>query len=264
MTDRILFLEAPTQEDLIATLRRMRVSVPPLGSGRRHRKRAVEHWAIRRFLATCPAQSDLFRYPVRVEVGERPDFVIQSPTGTLGVEITEAVPEDLAKLRNIWGQESGAEPDALDRRPLPAATSHRASRVYQLFAPGQKLTAKQARQIPKARPGQCRILPSDTRIMDNWIQAMLWRIERKAAGFTYAPAEKNVLLVDDQWPSPLLPEHQAVPRLAQILSERCVAFDDIFIDRERSNSMFRLGRAELAMPIPDWCTVPHDSFSQAP
>ena len=100
--------------------------------------------------------------------------------------------------------------------------------------------------------------------MDNWIQAMLWRIERKAAGFTYAPAEKNVLLVDDQWPSPLLPEHQAVPRLAQILSERCVAFDDIFIDRERSNSMFRLGRAELAMPIPDWCTVPHDSFSQAP
>ena len=56
-----------------------------------------ETWIACRFLATAGGEG-LLEFPLRVEPGERPDLVVTMPSGSVGIEITEAVPKDGAKV----------------------------------------------------------------------------------------------------------------------------------------------------------------------
>jgi len=57
----------------------------------------VERWSICRFLATY-GNTRFVRYPLVVEKRERPDYCLNSRGLLIGVEITEAVSEDMARI----------------------------------------------------------------------------------------------------------------------------------------------------------------------
>lgn len=169
---------------------------------------------------------------MRVERGERPDFVIRCSLGTVGVEVTQAVPAGLAKIRDIERRES------IDR-----------PRAYRQFKPGGGISAAEAKRSARSHDRNFS-LPGEATIMTNWIEAMLWRIDRKQEGFTYTPHDRNVLLIDDQWPAHELPEDAAFAHLEECLRDRSETFDDIFVDRERSKNMLGFGRLHGIYRIP--------------
>ena len=150
---REVYVEAESAAELLAALSAKRVVVPRLGHGKR--TSAVEEWAIRRFLATL-SNSDMFDYPMRVERGERPDFVVHSGLGTVGVEVTEAVPPGLAKVRDIERREGVDFP-----------------RGYRRYRAGGGITADEARRIASSRDRNFG-LPSDSTILESWIEGMVW------------------------------------------------------------------------------------------
>ena len=250
MSTRELFLQADTPEELLGILLHTQAVVSPLGY--RQETSDVERLAIRRFLATC-GTADLFDYPVRVESGERPDFVLYSSFGTVGVEVSQAVPPDLAKIRDIERRERNNPTFASRGEGGLVATSTAGTPEYRLFDPGTNMTAAQARQLARTASKPVMLAPDPSKVTANWIEAMLWRIDSKNVGFTYARHDRNVLLIDDQWPSPELQRDEAFAQLADRLASREVSFDDIFVDRKRSGNLLRFGPREAITPIPRWC-----------
>ena len=85
--------------DLLKTLEKFRVSVPLRGKKGRT-KEHTQPWVVRHFLLAV-AESGLLEYPLFVEAGDRPDLVLSSPLRKTGVEITEAVPQDRAKVEAL-------------------------------------------------------------------------------------------------------------------------------------------------------------------
>lgn len=55
-----------------------------------------KHWSICRFLATY-GQTRFFRYPLLVEKREHPDYRMSSRDLVVGIEITEAMSEDMTR-----------------------------------------------------------------------------------------------------------------------------------------------------------------------
>lgn len=94
--------EACSESDLIQELKNILGTVPPRGAGRT--KEHTERWILRHLLATL-AQSPLLAYPVAPEKGERPDLVLQTGAGSIGIEVTEAVPEVYAQVVAIRNRE---------------------------------------------------------------------------------------------------------------------------------------------------------------
>ena len=148
------------------------------------------------------------------------------------MEVTEAVPPGLAKVRDIERREGIDSP-----------------RGYRRFRAGEGITADEARRIACLRDWNFG-LPGDSTILESWIEGMVWAVDSKGRKFTYAPQDRNVLLIDDQWPAPDLPEAAGSSRLQKYLAERCLGFDDVFVDRERTSTMLRLGRSHGRYRIP--------------
>ncbi len=91
MTDLVI---ASSSTDLLQQLRTIDISVPPRTEGRTTEQR--EQWSICRLLATY-AETDLLDYPLQVKHKDRPDIILSMPSVCVGIEITEAVPENLAR-----------------------------------------------------------------------------------------------------------------------------------------------------------------------
>ena len=158
--------------------------------------------------------------------------MIRSHLGTVGVEVTEAVPRGLAQVRDIQRRECIDSP-----------------RAYRRFKPGEAITATEARQIARSRDRNFR-LPDEAAIMESWIDSMTWVIGNKQRRFTYPRHDRNTLLIDDQWPAHDLSEETGSDRLAECLAERSLPFDDIFVDRGRTNRLLRFGRIHRSYGIP--------------
>ena len=84
-----------SSQGLVRELQANDVQVPPRSRGRTTAQR--ETWVTCRFLASV-ADSGLLDYPLAVTPGDRPDLVLLSASGRTGIEITEAVPTDKAKV----------------------------------------------------------------------------------------------------------------------------------------------------------------------
>ena len=255
MNPRTLFLRAASPDELQGVLLQTDVTVAPLGDSQD--KWDVERWAIRRFLATL-IPGDLFDFPMRVEAGERPDFVVASSLGTVGVEVTQAVPPDLAKIKDIERRERSVSKAPTQSRTERFQPSTPRWRRYRLFDSAPNLTAAQAREIAQLPPASTMLPPAPSEVLRNWVPAILARIDGKTARFTYPPQARNVLLIDDQWPSPELPEDDAFAELRRHLAGRSVPFDDVFVDGERSQNMLTLGAAPVTAsavsPLPAACS----------
>ena len=91
-------ISAKSHRELAALLAAIDISVPARGDKEDKRKTAhVERWSICKFLATY-GHTRFVRYPLMVEKQERPDYRMNSQGLLVGIEITEAVSEDMARI----------------------------------------------------------------------------------------------------------------------------------------------------------------------
>lgn len=89
------WLRANSPTELMKLLSVMEITVPPRGAGRKPEH--CERYLVARFLATY-AKTKLFSYPLELIKQEAPDFLLRMSTGTIGIEITEAIPPDQAEI----------------------------------------------------------------------------------------------------------------------------------------------------------------------
>lgn len=91
-------ISAKSHHELQALLAGVDISVPHRGDKEDKRTTThVERWSICKFLATY-SHTRLVRYPLLVEKRERPDYRMSSRDLVVGIEITEAVSEDMARI----------------------------------------------------------------------------------------------------------------------------------------------------------------------
>lgn len=82
-----------TEEELLLALRAVDISVPARTEHRTTRH--TETWAICRLLSTLAAAGRL-SYPVALTHRDRADFLLERQNATVGIEVTEAIPEHYA------------------------------------------------------------------------------------------------------------------------------------------------------------------------
>lgn len=84
-----------SKADLIELLASENIKVPPLGTG--NRTRQAERWSMYRLLSTF-SSSPHFDFPMMVVHKDKPDFRLHLEGLTIGVELTEALPENFARV----------------------------------------------------------------------------------------------------------------------------------------------------------------------
>ena len=223
-------------EDLDRKLRANDVCVPHRTQGRTTGH--AETWVACRFLATI-AGTDLLHFPVRVEPGDRPDLVLFQPTGRIGIELTEAISTDQAKVDAMVEREG-----APDFRFIPR---------YRVSDPPRSQS-----EIQGFARGESQILPRmGDSVERDWVEAMLHIVARKSVVFFkpgFAQHPTNWLLVYDNWqPVAGLDEQLATARLDRKLwgSGWNFPFQKIFVQRPRTIWQFSDGSAPFGHCIPE-------------
>jgi hypothetical protein len=92
----VLSISARTLEDLLRQLKAIDISVPPIEKGRSTQD--CERWSICRLLATI-AKSKALSFPIKLQKRERPDFCLQAGQKLIGIEFTEAIQPNYARVR---------------------------------------------------------------------------------------------------------------------------------------------------------------------
>lgn len=205
-------MQVSTPEDLFRELAKLGISVPLRSQGRT--KEDTERYSLAYLISSIPASR--LPFPLSVTHGDRPDFVLSGPYLSIGVEHTEAVPQNVAQSDVI--RESGVGPDVYF---TPHAT------------PGEPVKkGRMLRQeIERDEAGDGWVGDSPER---EWAEAMLhFAIEkaRKAMAPGFARHEKNWLLVYDNWPLPAVKHAVAAEYFGELLhfSNVFEAFDSIFV-----------------------------------
>ena len=93
---------AANKADIQTQLRNIDISVPLRTNGRTNNQTEIR--TICRLLATL-AEKDIVSYPISVEHRERPDFLVQFGDKQIGIEVTEAVPEQYAAYSALAARE---------------------------------------------------------------------------------------------------------------------------------------------------------------
>ena len=226
--------DAASPDDLCRRLQANDVRVPWRTRGRTTGH--AETWVTCRFLATL-ARANLLCFPLNAEPGDRPDLVLTMPSGRTGIEITEAVPEDKARV-DAYSEHGGID----DFRFIPR---------YRVGDPRRSQA-----EIEKIARGQTRDLPHmGDSIERDWVEAMLHFIGRKAASFMkpgFARYPSNWLLIYDNW-SPAPDETVATERLDQQIFRHnpTSPFSKVFVQRPRNIWEYRAGAPVLKHPIPE-------------
>ena len=207
-----VILHASSQDDFARLLAQIDIDVPGRSEGRRNHH--AERYCMAHFLATFP-QARL-EFPLAVTHTDKPDFVLSMPNGEIGVEHTEAVPENVARAQSL--REKGLGPEMYF---IPHAN------------PGEpRKTAEELRQEIEADDG------GDGWVGDSaeheWEAAMCHHIRQKLSKATahgFSRFEQNWLLVYDNWPLPHINFGKAanllLPRAKEMNAFK--VFDAIFV-----------------------------------
>ena len=228
--------DAASLSELHANLRARDVRVPGRTEGRT--TELSETWIACRFLATSGGEG-LLEFPLRVEPEERPDLVVTMPSGSIGIEITEAVPKDGARVDAYSEHKKIDEDGYIPRYRVGDAPRSRA-------------------EIEKIARGNVQKLPriGDDDVGD-WVEAMLHFVARKAGSFAKPGFKKhpgNWLLVYDNWTGTAgMDEELAMERLDQHIFAQVSKnpFSRIFVLRPRSVLEFAPRADVVRHPIPE-------------
>jgi hypothetical protein len=172
-----------------------------------------------------------------LEKRERPDFVLQLLSVSIGIEVTEAVPPDWA-----WA-------DARRQK-----LKHELPILLQRFRPGER--QRSAAEIDRIATGASR---SDGWVGDaperEWAEVMRHFSRQKAkkfqgTGFAHFPV--NWLAIYDNWPLPAVDDPTAAAYLARQLytADDSLPFDAVFVECEKRIWQF-FGSTSVSHSIPD-------------
>lgn len=234
-----LQLTARSPDDLLSQLRGIDIAVPPRGSLRTTEH--VERWSIARCLASL-ARSSALHYPIMVTHTDRPDLQFTMDGVTVGVEITEAVPEDWARVVAL--RECEDFPECI---PIPR------------FIPGE----------PRRSLGEIRALASGEDAGDgwagdgvetDWAQAMAYFIRQKAVKTQSAEFQlfdRKGLLIYDGWPLPDVDLQKAARYLSSSARGQAwgTAFDEVYIESHKHLLWCRRNLQEITffrIPVSLW------------
>ena len=211
-------LEAKSPADLLKKLQVFDIAVED-GAGK-DVKFQKERWQVCRFLSTF-AHTGLFRYTLRLEKGESPDFQLCDPDGTIGVECVGAVSQEMA-----WAQ------DLRDKNYPDALIFPQPFRPDAKMPPRTKVEAI-ARGDFAGRPWVGHMAERE------WAVGVLHFIEKKRKdasepSFTLFP--RNWLLVYDILPAPIRDMERAVQYLEQFRGPgfRLDPFHRVFVETRSS------------------------------
>lgn len=205
-------LLAECAEDLRRKLALVKVKVAPRSAGRT--KEQTERFSIAHLLSSLPP--DRFAFPLTVDHGDRPDCVVTFNDRSIGIELTEAVPENIARASVL--RQSGLGPEVYF---IPRAL------------PGElpKSTAALRREIELDRPGPPWEGDAPER---EWADAMLYfatvKVEKaRKPGFVLHP--RNWLLIYDNWPLPAVHYAEASSVFAGKCAEAGIlaTFERVFV-----------------------------------
>lgn len=198
--------------DLASALRAANVTVPGRASGRTHYQ--VEIYSLIRVLASRPYR--LSDFPLKLIKRERPDFLLSANGVAIGVEHTEAVPQNAAK--EAFLRDSGIGPETHYVRP--AAIGERAKGSKEIRA-----------EIEADKMGEGWMGDSAER---SWVEAMTQFVSDKiqsAQSPDYTRFDRTWLVIYDNWPAPILSHAKAVSLLTAKLVKLATwsVFERVFI-----------------------------------
>lgn len=217
-----IILRADNAAELRGRLAELDIDVPARSQGRRNHH--VERYCIAHLLATLPV--DQFSFPLILAHSDKPDFLLTMAGAEVGIEHTEAVPENVARANFL--RERGLGPDVYF---TPHAT------------PGEprKTADELRREIEADEPGPAWCGDSPER---EWAAAMAHHVREKipkatADGFARLPI--NWLIVYDNWPLPTIAYPKAASHLEPLLAEMGAfsVFDAIFVHDDSHMCEFR-------------------------
>lgn len=218
-----IILQANTPAELRARLAELDIDVPLRSEGRRNRH--AERYCIAHVLATLPVER--LSFPLTLIHSDKPDFLLAIPGADVGIEHTEAVPENIAHADFLREKE--------DLGPDAYFTPH--------ASPGEpRKTANKLRcEIAADKPGSGWCGDSPER---EWAAAMAHHVKEKmpkatAEGFVRYPA--NWLIVYDNWPLPAIDYAKAALYLMPLLTDMGAfsVFDAIFVHDDSHICEFR-------------------------
>ena len=207
-----VILSAGNADELKSMLGCLNIDVPQRSKARKTHH--PELYCIAHFLATLPVSRFLF--PLTLTHPERPDFALEMQNVLIGIEHTEAVPENAAHADSLRGK--GLGPDWYFISPaIPGEAS--------------KTRATLINEINSNEAGDGWVGNSAEK---KWAEAMAHYVKAKllkatANGFTRFPT--NWLVVYDNWPLPPINFANAAPLLRSLLNEMKAfdTFDAVFI-----------------------------------
>lgn len=198
----------------------------------------VEAWVACRFLSTM-SRTDLLRFPLRVEHADRPDFVLSGSDMPIGIELTEAISTDQARVC--------AEIERDEKCEFRSVPHYRISDQARSYDEIRALAQPKSQALPRMGDSvEC-----------DWVDAMSEIVARKATKFFkpgFASHPVNWLLVYDNWqPVALLDEEAATTQLHRESSFDgwSYPFSMIFIQRPRTIWEFAPGTRPVEHRIPD-------------
>lgn len=199
-------------DDLPAQLRAANIPVPGRAHGRTS-EHAELYGAIRLLASQRYGLGD---FPLTLKKRERPDFVLTLDDVVIGIEHTEAISQNDAKAAAL--RDAGIGPEVYYSKPTSLSELPKTSKQLE-----------EDIQADEMGDGWC----GDS-VERDWADAMTHFVEKKVAstqreGYTRHP--RLWLLIYDNWPSPGLNLHNALPRLREQLTARSVwsTFERIFI-----------------------------------
>jgi hypothetical protein len=215
-------------------------SVPLRSKGRKTEH--TEHYSLVSFLEAFHLEN-LFTFPFQVIFRDRPDVLITSSVGNIGIEITESIPEQLANAqflleKNFKGY-AVLEPeffgwDAPDRTDAEIMEILQASQVHLI---GQGM--------------------SGNSVEERWITGIEGCITKKTAKLLKPEFDKfdiNWLLIYDNQSKPMLNKKYVSDSLHPFLGSYWnginTTFDKIFIDSGKHFFMLSRGDAPLVISKP--------------
>ena len=210
-----MLLTATNYHDLISKLPSIDVLVPSRANGRK--KHHTETYSIVRLLSTLPPEA--LEYPLSLVKRERPDFELQCPGFSIGIEHTEAISENAAK--EAFLRAGGAGPNVYFTKKASISEPRKSSK--QLLE-----------EIKSNDPGEPWVGDSIER---EWAEAIAHFAKKKIdalakPGFQRLP--QNWLLIYDNWPATGLGSSEGIPYVQEALNrvDSWSSFNRIFIQSE--------------------------------
>ncbi len=219
-----IILQADTPAELRARLAELDIDVPARSEGRRNHH--AERYSIAHLLAALRIEQ--LSFPLTLTHSDKPDFLLMMAGSGVGIEHTEAVPENVARANFM--REKGLGPDVYF---IPHATA----------GEPRKAADELRREIEddKLGSGWCGDSPER-----EWAAAIAHYVKEKipkamADGFFRCPT--NWLIVYDNWPLPAIDYSKAATYLAPLLAEMGAfsVFDAIFAHDDSHMCEFRDG-----------------------